>query len=210
MVISVVNEVSTRHQLTDQGPLMSYVTISPVDTIVSGQGNLMPFASETEAIQELQSKIGTSLWEWVSDRAAQHLLNIVLQRLRTTQVAITLPYRCDTPDFRLYMQADLIPLADGHVEIASRTLRYERRRVARLAKVTTGTEELLRICSWCKRIHVREWVQPELAIKYLRLFECSTMPDLSHGICEDCKESMLVSIRQRRGENRHHARGNAV
>jgi hypothetical protein len=170
----------------------------------------MPFASETEAMPDLLSTIGTSLWEWISDRTTRHLLSMVLERLRTAQVAITLPYRCDTPDLRLYMEADLIPLANGHIEIASRTLSSEPRSIAKLIKVNSATEELLRICSWCMRIHIGEWVQPELAIKLLRLFERSRLPELSHGICDDCRKPMVESIRQRRGEKCHHARGNSV
>ena len=50
------------------------------------------------------------------------------------------------------------------------------------------SDEILVICSFCKRIRVEEaqWVEVEEAVRLLELNEAWPLPQLSHSVCEAC------------------------
>jgi hypothetical protein len=44
------------------------------------------------------------------------------------------------------------------------------------------------MCSWCQRVRVSgRWVQVEEAVVLLDLMSRTTIPAITHGICEDCQ-----------------------
>ena len=48
------------------------------------------------------------------------------------------------------------------------------------------------MCSWCKRVDVEgAWSDVEAAVQRLRLFELTSLPQITHGICEPCLGGML-------------------
>lgn len=51
---------------------------------------------------------------------------------------------------------------------------------------------LLVVCSWCGRLKIRDetWVEVEVAISQLGLFELESLPQMSHGVCEECYQAM--------------------
>ncbi len=63
------------------------------------------------------------------------------------------------------------------------------------------TEELIRICGWCKKIDVRrdDWKDLEKAINTLGLFEREKFPLLTHGICDAYYKAMsgMLAIERR-------------
>jgi hypothetical protein len=55
-------------------------------------------------------------------------------------------------------------------------------------------EPLLRVCSWCKKVDTRwGWCEAEEAVVRLGLFEAQALPDITHGICQDCYERVAAS-----------------
>ncbi len=88
---------------------------------------------------------------------------------------------------------------EGAVEFETHALRVEDREpVPLLARSTTRSTDLLRACAWCNRINVGSgsdpWVEVEDATERLLLFERDRMPQLTHGICEACLESMTRTL----------------
>jgi hypothetical protein len=50
------------------------------------------------------------------------------------------------------------------------------------------SQDLLSMCSWCRRvlIHSDQWLDLERAIEELQLFSHKVLPQLSHSACPDC------------------------
>jgi hypothetical protein len=47
------------------------------------------------------------------------------------------------------------------------------------------------MCAWCKRVDTDGcWLELDQAIARQRLFEAQLLPEISHGICEDCMKRM--------------------
>ena len=65
-----------------------------------------------------------------------------------------------------------------------------------MATVSTLARNIVRVCSWCKKIHWNEsiWLEPEEAAVLLRISSDSPKADSSHGICGDCKSALLAPI----------------
>jgi hypothetical protein len=69
-------------------------------------------------------------------------------------------------------------------------LRSESRPVVKLlASVLDRTDEFVTICSGCQRICLPagEWVEVEVAVDRLKVFESVALPELTHGICPGCE-----------------------
>ena len=64
----------------------------------------------------------------------------------------------------------------------------DRAAVALLDTAVSRTRDLVKMCSWCKKVWIpeEEWLEVEAAVTNLRLFDRSTMPGVTHGICEPC------------------------
>lgn len=136
-----------------------------------------------------QAVVHHSLWDFIADPETIHLYRQIFARARGSGHAVTIPFRCDAPALRRYMQLDIQPLDGGRLQLTGRTLRLERRApVALLDRGAERSEHLLRICSWCKRIAVTvdQWLEAEEAIARLGLFDTPTLPGLTHTICESC------------------------
>jgi len=139
------------------------------------------------------------LWAFIADPDARELHRRLLERLRSTGRAVTLPFRCDSPDTRRFMEMDIVPRADGAVVFHCRLLRSERRRPVALSDAGAGQAgPLVKMCSWCKRIEVApgDWRELEVAIRALKLFEVDPPPGVSHGWCGTCLDALFPGARE--------------
>lgn len=136
------------------------------------------------------SILGRSLWDFIDDRETRHLFGLIVEKVRREEKPVSLPFRCDSPDHRRFLELKLVPLGDGAVQFTSKLLREELR--APVALLDTGTprnDEMLAICSWCKKIEVADgWKEIEDAAGTIELFSAPVLPKLSHAICPACKE----------------------
>ncbi len=129
------------------------------------------------------------LWRFVAGSELQHLLRLLFERVRSRNATIRLPFRCDSPSARRFMELTVRPLPAHALALESRLLRSEPRRyvplLERSARLRYG---VLTMCSWCKRIRLArgEWVEVETAIERMDLFSSADLPMLSHGICRNC------------------------
>lgn len=140
---------------------------------------------------------GTRLWDHLSDPTTCHLYQLILGRIREQGRGMRIPFRCDAPASRRFMELSLNPLPGQDVELVSKTLREETRdRVALLDSSVPRAGELIRVCSWCKRVATPEWLEVEAAVRKLGLFDGPVLPPLSHGICEDCHAAVLDALEE--------------
>jgi hypothetical protein len=140
--------------------------------------------------------IGTSLWDWLTGAETKHLYTLLVARVRKTQRAVTLPFCCDAPHLRRDLELTMSPTKRG-VAFHSRLRQMRTRAPANLLDARAArSDELLRMCSVCKRVAAPgdRWEEVEDTIARLELFDAPTMPQISHGLCEPCFESAMRQV----------------
>jgi hypothetical protein len=169
------------------------------DHVVYVGDNWQDFADENGATAACSPDfvLGRSLWHFISDAETEHLYKILVERVRLRRSSIRVPIRCDSPGLRRFMEVEIHPLKDNGVEFRSSALRVEpRERVDLLRGDISRSEDLLRICSFCKKIDMSKnhWVETERAVKELDLFGPKALPSLTHGVCPSCYDSWAADL----------------
>ena len=152
--------------------------------------NLFHEFKETDIIDKI-------LWDYIKGDEVQHLYKIMFKRIRAGGSIKSLPFRCDSPDCRRFMEMDLCKVKGGQIQIECRILREEiRKPIPLLSDFRDMSKEIITICSYCKktRIDSSTWVEVEEAIKTLGLDEVWPLPGLSHGICNKCLHQIETKI----------------
>jgi len=169
------------------------------NTIIRVNADWIAFAQENAAAHlDDTTVIGQSLLDYVTDRETRHLYALLLQKVRNAQASITLPFRCDSPSLRRYMELTLVPHINAGVEFDAQLIRIEPRPpMALLDPTQQRSEDFVVICSWCKRIRTPAgWCEVEVAVRRLRLFDTAKLPALSHGICPSCQQMVRRELAQ--------------
>jgi hypothetical protein len=142
--------------------------------------------------------VGTRLWSHVGNRTLMHFYQALVAKVRRTGNELVVPFRCDSPEARRYMEMRIRRLSAGVVEFRTLTVRQEGTGTPGTAFLTGATSrysrEFVRMCSWCRRVAAPDWVEVEEAIRRLKLFELEEIPRVTHAICEDCGEVMRKEI----------------
>ena len=60
-----------------------------------------------------ESVRGTSLWNYISENVTQEFYRIFMRKVRATGRAIVVPFRCDGPECRRFMEMSILPLGNG-------------------------------------------------------------------------------------------------
>ena len=143
-----------------------------------------------------RATIGRPLPDFISDAETRHLYHMIFARVRATKRSLVLPFRCDSPTLRRFMELEVAPLAGDALALTGRLLWEEARpHVALLDVAVPRGEDALTICSWCKQVYVAgEWIDVEEAVSRLRLFYRASLPHLTHGICERCRDRVLAAL----------------
>jgi hypothetical protein len=181
--------------------------ISSQDTIIEVNEAWVDFAVANDVPDlEPSQVLGQPLWRFISGAEVQHLYELLLSRVRHTQGTLVLPFRCDAPALRRFMELAMTAQPDGAVELITWLVRTEPRDAVSL--LTPGGEPgqpLLAICSWCKRIRLAEtaWVEVEEAVVRLGLFQMDVLPQLTHGVCPDCYAAVMRALSARPEEASH-------
>ena len=114
-----------------------------------------------------------------------------MAKVRNQKLPLIIPFRCDSPDCRRFLEMEISCLRGDDIQFQSRVLRQEfRPAVGVLEASGRKSDQFLRICSWCKKIWVPtgQWEEIEEAVKSLDLFASDQLPQLTHGICDSCYE----------------------
>ena len=88
------------------------------------------------------------------------------------------------------------PRRDRGLEVTSVLVSADDRDyVALLDPSAPCSDEILMICSWCKRIELAEegWTDIERSVRTLGLFNESPIPRLSHSLCPRCEARTAVA-----------------
>ena len=106
-------------------------------------------------------------------------------------------FRCDSPQTRRLLAMEMRGRADGSIEFdVSPVIEQDRPYIALLDARVPRDERILTACGWCKRLRAPDdrWVEAEEAIRAWDLFAGSTMPQLSHGICPSCHDTIVTAL----------------
>ncbi len=141
--------------------------------------------------------LGRSLWDFIAGEETRQLYGILIAKTRLEKETVQVPIRCDSPDLRRQIMIDLKSVGDGHIEFLCRTLNVEARApVDLLGNGSARSDQIIRICSFCKKIAVTadDWIDTERAIERLGLFKAQRLPQLSHGVCPACYAAVLAEM----------------
>ncbi len=163
------------------------------------------FAEENGAPELVgEQLLGEPLWRYVEGADVTRIYREVFWRVREQRIQVVFPFRCDSPEVRREMLMKVLPKENNDLEIQCITKSIVRHSFPdadefpdldefpdaddKTAPFDPATE-LLRICSWCKSVHLEDrWIAIEAAIKRLNLFGRPSVPQLTHSVCPDCSE----------------------
>ena len=176
-----------------------FYRINRQDFLVELCPNWDDFASRNEAPELCERRVlNRPLKEFVSGAETQHFYEIMLAKVRKTLKPITIPFRCDGPRVRRFMELTMLPLQGNGIEFLTVVSREEGRDPVRLLdKTFQRSEERISMCAWCKRVRIgTEWFEVEAAVETLRLFDTPSLPKLTHGICDTCQNLLENQLRE--------------
>jgi hypothetical protein len=176
----------------------------PVTYRIDGQGKIVHvnaqwdvFARENDGAGALSARVlGQPLNSFLADATVRMLYRKMVAAVRRGRT-ITFLYRCDAPAIRRLLEMTIRSLGQGEVEFTSTIKELSRRKpVAFFDRQAPRTSEHLRICGWCQRVAVAPggWIEPEAAAEALGLFVGDAVPEMTHGICEPCRDEMLRGL----------------
>ena len=143
-----------------------------------------------------EAVLNKPLWSFIVHLETSQLYRAILQRVRTGRT-IQFAYRCDAPQIRRFMSMEVSLLKSIFVQFESRIIRVESREPVRLLDATVErTATLLTVCGWCKKVRRTNgaWAEVEEVIVEMDLFNKEQMPQLTHGMCEDCYTMIIKAI----------------
>jgi hypothetical protein len=168
------------------------------DRIIRVNDNWLAFAQENLSPHLMAALVlDQFIWQFITGPETVYLYEQIFRRVRAGVSPVALPFRCDSPDCRRYMEMSLALLPGEAIEFTAHILREERRAPVALLDVSRARSgELLSICSWCKAVYIpgRGWGEIEAAIEALDLFGGRPMPQLTHAVCNTCYETIIQEL----------------
>lgn len=150
----------------------------------------LAFATENGAAGlEEAAVIGHPIWEFICDQPTTRLYREIHEHVRVSGKAIDVPFRCDSPTLRRYMQLSISRQDRGHLLYESKVIRTAPQRcLAALNRSTKRSRSFLTMCSMCKRclIEPSGWLEMEDIALRLKMDDQPTVPELRYTLCPDC------------------------
>jgi hypothetical protein len=162
--------------------------IDAEDNLVHADGAFHRFAHAAGVPDLAERWYGRSLWDCIGDDELRAVFVALVARVRggrTVEVSI----RCDSPSLARAIAMEIAPARDGSVEFRCR---LDEARLITPA-LTTG-DDLLRLCAWCYRADRDGWRDIEDVVADERLLERSTVPVVTHGICDGCMTEAAAKL----------------
>lgn len=178
----------------------SYIyTIDRENRIVTVSDNWLLFAQENQAAESCHPGmiISKPIWDYIDGMETKHIYAAILNNVRIKSRAITLPFRCDAPDKRRYLELIITPIQEGGIEFVSHVIHEETRDTVELLEAgMPRSREFINMCSMCRKVELpgNLWAEVEAAVIALNLFATVKLPQISHGICPDCFKAAMVEI----------------
>jgi hypothetical protein len=178
--------------------------IDAADKLVHVNDAWLTFAGENTAPPLTASSVlNQPIWRFIQGQETNYIYKQIFGRVRAGKSPVKFPFRCDSADRRRFMEMQLALLPGNAIRFMAQILREEWRQPIDLLDASRDrTGEFLKICSWCKKIHIpgRSWGEIEAAIEALDLFGHHSMPRMTHTICDVCDCAIRLELNQESGE----------
>jgi len=152
----------------------------------------LAFAAENGASDlGRDSLLGRSLWDFIADEPTRTLYQELHDRVRSTGNSIHVPFRCDSPTLRRYMQLTISQHEEGKLLYESTLLRTAPQpRMSVLSPSSDRANAFLTMCSCCKRslLEPQGWLELEEIALRLRLYDQPSVPELRYTLCPNCSD----------------------
>lgn len=177
-------------------PINSFVVNASLEIVDLGEGWVRE-AVKGKAAQSLapQKVIGHNLNEFIADDNTRLYMNALVKLCQLKNEVIRRDYRCDSPTHKRFMQLEMLPLADGLVQVNhyllleepfQKTLTFDF-----MKSMDTHFPDFFR-CSICNRLQPYgddRWFEPE-DFGYLN----GRPSKVIHTLCDDCEQNTLHSL----------------
>ncbi|MFH1059913.1 MAG: PAS domain-containing protein [Pseudomonadota bacterium] len=155
--------------------------------------------------------LGRPLEDFIDGLDTQAVHRLAAARVRVRGRGFTLPFRCDSPDLRRFMEMTITPLADGGLEYSCLLLREEVRAPVPFRPCgPCAVERKLKACSICLRLErpawgllrgqkpapagdaAGTWLEAEQVLPLVAALEEGYFPPLTYAVCPDCRRALGV------------------
>lgn len=139
-----------------------------------------------------------NLWKFIADAATREIYRKLVEKARGGRV-IKFDFRCDSTDTRRFSAMTISLLENKNIQFDSRIVRSEKRLYQNVFQTDARrNDSVIVACSWCKKIETEDggWQEIEDAAASLKIFETENMPQLSHGMCASCYQSITANHRE--------------
>jgi hypothetical protein len=128
------------------------------------------------------------LMDFITGDETRIIWRHLLAKVRRSGQQISLPFRCDGPAFRRFMDMTIRPMDNQGIKFISTILLEEKRHPVALLDISAPrSHDQLIICSWCNRTKFdNDWVELDDVIRRKDIFAGSVSPLVTHGICGSC------------------------
>jgi len=168
-------------------------TIDKHNRITALSDSWHQFYTENGGTQPSDSFIGQDLFQSIAGKEVQMLYGTLFRHVRSTQVALTFPYCCNSDKVRRDMVMTILPQAHESLTFSNAVQSITPwGKIAEVVKPKLPAE--LMLCSWCNKIKADTWLEPQIAILKYGLFESMDTVKFTHGICPRCQTRILSTL----------------
>ncbi len=165
------------------------------DRVVYVNDEWLAFAAENDTPEITRKAVlNRPIWDFIEDQETRSVFADLFDRVRKSMSAVSVPFRCDSPDRIRKMSMEIVPLLEGELQFNCRMLHEEARApIALLDPKAERSDGMIKICSWCKRVEVGEgrWMELERAIADMDLFGEKRPPQTTGSICDACRVTVF-------------------
>ncbi len=140
--------------------------------------------------------INMPIYHYITDTTTSIIYENLFKRVRGGST-VRYTFNCESSSHRRKMEMTVTALGNrGGVEIKARMLSKQARILQNInTEATYQQEKFMRACGWCYRIDMNgKWLDIEVAVSKLGIYEFSRLPKLTHGICKDCYSDMIKEV----------------
>jgi len=133
---------------------------------------------------------GKSIYDYMQGTTVKEIYRRIFARVRVEQNGVVIPFRCDSPSERRFLELHVSPPESGAFRLSVFQARLEPREFCPLLDPESKKDKhrFVTVCSWCKKIQIDTnlWVEVEEATGRFQLFYSALIPQMTHTICSDC------------------------
>lgn len=174
-----------------------FYVIDKNDMLTDYSENFMTFAISNGWKPESEI-IGRNIFDFIEGIEVRHIYRTLFDLTRQGKHIGPIPFRCDSPTSRRFMELFFTPGDYGSIRITSKISKIEHRKPINILFMTNveRSQKFLRMCSICKKIDLGKtsWVEIEEGLVSLGIFISEKPFKITHGLCPGCFNLLMSEI----------------